>query len=264
MTRKPTLKKPQPLTAAIIAYMQAGEERGDAQCAGLRVRCLASGQKVFFYRYRARDGALREIRLGEVGPLTLTKARHAVARKRLEREQGKDPQLEKRKEREQATRERLAQRQATDALENLVNEYIDEVLKGQKRGAESAPILRQDLLPVLGHRPALQITRRELQDEVIRPKMAKAPKSSPGAISGPCSTEYPIGFSHASAASSTTDSVKAAITAPATTARRARRAPAIRACCRCAARAPRAPFSRIRRESCAGARRRPAAAARRP
>jgi integrase len=29
---------------------------------------------------------------------------------------------------------------------------------------------------VLGHRPALQITRRELQDEVIRPKMAKAPR----------------------------------------------------------------------------------------
>ena len=63
-------KKPQPLTAAIIAYMQAGEERGDAQCAGLRVRCLGSGQKAFFYRYRARDGALREIRLDQAGPLT--------------------------------------------------------------------------------------------------------------------------------------------------------------------------------------------------
>jgi hypothetical protein len=152
MVRKPTLKKPQPLTAAIIAYMRAGEERGDAQCAGLHVRCLASAQKVFFYRCRARDGALREIRLGEVGPLTLTKARDAVARKRREREQGKDPQLEKRKEREQATRERLAQRQATYTPKNLVNEYIEEVLKGQKRGAESARILRQDLLPVYAAR----------------------------------------------------------------------------------------------------------------
>ena len=101
-----------PLTAAIIACMKQGEERGDAQCAGLRVRCLASGQKVFFYRYRARDGALREIRLGEVGPLTLAKARNAAVRKRLEREQGKDPQLEKRKEREQATRERIASARA--------------------------------------------------------------------------------------------------------------------------------------------------------
>jgi len=35
MARKPTLKKPQPLTAAIIAYPKPGEERGDAQCAGL-------------------------------------------------------------------------------------------------------------------------------------------------------------------------------------------------------------------------------------
>ena len=50
------------------------------------------------------------------------------------------------------------------------------MLDKQKRGGESARILRQDLLPVLGHRPPLQITRRELQDEVIRPKMAKAPR----------------------------------------------------------------------------------------
>ncbi len=176
MRRKPTPKKPQPLTAAIIAYMKPGEERGDGQCAGLRVRCLASGQKVFFYRYRGRDRALREIRLGPVGPLTLAKARDAALRKRLERDQGIDPQLEKRKQKEEAARARVAQRQAAYTLEDLVNEYIKEELKGQKRGAESARLLRQDLLPVLGHRPALQITRRELQDEVIRPRLAKAPR----------------------------------------------------------------------------------------
>ena len=34
--------------------MKPGEERADAQCAGSRVRCLASGGKVFFYRYRTR------------------------------------------------------------------------------------------------------------------------------------------------------------------------------------------------------------------
>jgi integrase len=176
MAQKPILKKPEPLTAAIISYMKAGEERADAQCAGLRVRCLASGQKVFFYRYRGRDGALRQIRLGDFGPLTLAKARDAALRKRLERDQGKDPQLEKRQQKAEAARERMAQRQAAYTLEDLVNEYIKEVLDHQKRGAESVRILRQDLLPVLGHRPALQITRRELQDEVIRPKMAKAPR----------------------------------------------------------------------------------------
>ena len=176
MPNKSRSKKPQPLTAAIIAYMKPGEERADAQCPGLRVRCLASGQKVFFYRYRGRDGALRQIRLGDFGPLTLAKARDAALRKRLERDQGKDPQLEKRRQKAEAARERMAQRQTAYTLENLVNEYIEEVLDSQKRGAESARILRQDLLPVLGHRPALQITRRELQDEVIRPKMARAPR----------------------------------------------------------------------------------------
>lgn len=74
-TLKPIPKKPEPLTAAIIADMAPGEERGDAQVPGLRVRCSVTGKKVFFYRYRSQDGALREIILGDVGPLTLAKAR---------------------------------------------------------------------------------------------------------------------------------------------------------------------------------------------
>lgn len=118
MAQKPILKKPEPLTAAIISYMKPGEERTGAQCAGLRVRCLASGQKVFFYRYRGRDRALREIRLGQVWPLTLAKARDAALRKRLERDQGIDPQLEKRKQKEEAARARVAQRQAVELLKS--------------------------------------------------------------------------------------------------------------------------------------------------
>lgn len=111
MRLKPALKNPQPLTAVIIAYLKPGDERADAQCAGLRVRCSAGGKRVFFYRYRSTDGALREIRLGDVGSLTLAKARDAALKKRVERDQGEDPQLEKRKERVEATRERLAERQ---------------------------------------------------------------------------------------------------------------------------------------------------------
>jgi integrase len=178
MSQKPIPSKPEPLTAAIIAYMQPGEERADGQCAGLRVRCLGSGKKVFFYRYRARDEALREIKLGEVGPLTLAKARLAVGRKRLEREQGKDPQLEKRKEYLEARRDRAAQRQAAYAVEDLIEEYIREVLAKQKRGAESARLLRRDFVPVFGSRPASKLTRRELQDELIRPTMLRHPRKA--------------------------------------------------------------------------------------
>ena len=175
MQQKPIPKNPQPLTAGIIADMEPGEERGDAQCPGLRVRCSASGKKVFFYRYRSKDGALREIRLGDVGPLTLAKARDAALKKRVERDQGKDPQLEKRKEREEATRERVAQRYTVN---DLVDEYVKEALSKQKRGAEAERLLRKYFLPVFDGKPAIELTRRELQDELIRPKMLKHPRTA--------------------------------------------------------------------------------------
>ena len=59
-------KKPEPLTAAIIADMALGEERGDAQAPGLRVRCSSTRKKVFFFATVPRS-ALREIILGDVG-----------------------------------------------------------------------------------------------------------------------------------------------------------------------------------------------------
>ena len=177
-TLKPTPKKPEPLTAAIIADMAPGEERGDAQAPGLRVRCSATGKKVFFYRYRSQDGALREIILGDVGPLTLAKARDAAMKKRLERQQGKDPQLEKRKAREEALRERASERQREYTVGDLVEEYIKEALSKQKRGAESARLLRRDFVPLFGGKPAIELTRRELQDELIRPTLLKHPRKA--------------------------------------------------------------------------------------
>ena len=182
MTQRPTLKptprKREPLTAAIIADMTPGEERGDAQVPGLRVRCSATGKKVFFYRYRSQDRVLREVILGDVGPLTLAKARDAAFKKRLERQQGVDPQLEKRKAREEAMREREAERQREYTVGDLVEEYIEEGLSKQKRGAESARLLRRDVIPLFGNKPAIELTRRELQDELIRPTLLKHPRKA--------------------------------------------------------------------------------------
>lgn len=177
-TLKPTLKKREPLTAAIIADMAPGEERGDAQVPGLRVRSSSTGRKVFFYRYRSQDEALREIILGDVGPLTLAKARDAAQKKRLERQQGKDPQLEKRKAREEAMREREAERQRAYTVGDLVEEYIEEALSKQKRGADSARLLRRDVIALFGSKPAIELTRRELQDELIRPTLLKHPRKA--------------------------------------------------------------------------------------
>jgi hypothetical protein len=102
MSKKPILpvhRKPVELTRHIIAEMKPGDELSDAGCPGLRVRCNGSA-RVFFYRYRLAGGTLRQIKLGEFGPLTLPAARVELTKRRLERERGSDPQEEKKKARE--------------------------------------------------------------------------------------------------------------------------------------------------------------------
>ncbi len=168
--------KSEALTRQIIADMPPGNELGDPSLPGLRVRSTATGKKVFFYRYRARDGALRQIKLGEFGAMTLAEARKAVLKRKMEREQGIDPQLEKRRDRDKQRSERAAERQANYTVGDLIEQYIEEDLAKQKRGAEGERLLRRELLPKLGHRPATAITRNELREQVIRPVLSRAPR----------------------------------------------------------------------------------------
>ena len=111
--KKPTLDSAtqrRSLTQRIIADMTPGEELGDQDCRGLRVRCTTSGNAYFFYRYRAPSGALRQISLGKFGPLTLAGARKELAKKRLLRDDGIELQGEKRKARAAAQEQYKAER----------------------------------------------------------------------------------------------------------------------------------------------------------
>lgn len=169
------MKKPPPLlTPRIIADLRSGDECADPDYPGLRVR-RTNAARVFFYRYRASDSALREIKLGEFGPMTLAEARKALGRLKLERERGVDPQLQKQHSRTEARRKREAEKLASYTVEKLVEDFVAEKLSTQKRGAEGARLLRRDLLPKLGDRAAAGLTRRELQDEVIRSMLKRAP-----------------------------------------------------------------------------------------
>jgi hypothetical protein len=172
------MKKPPPmLTSRIIADLRSGDEccARDADYPGLRVR-RTNAARVVFCRFRASDGALREIKLGEFGPMTLAEARRALGRLKLERERGVDPHLQKQQVRTQARRKREAEKLASYAVENMVEGFIDEKLSKQKTGAEGARLSRHDLLPRLGDRAAAGLTRRELQEEVIRPMLKRAPR----------------------------------------------------------------------------------------
>jgi hypothetical protein len=61
---------------------------------------------------------------------------------------------------------------------DLVEDYIKEALSKQKRGAESARLLRRDFVPLFGSKPARELTRRELQDELIRPTLLRHPRKA--------------------------------------------------------------------------------------
>jgi len=126
-----------PLTRQIIADMRPDEERGDAECVGLRVRCAASA-RVFMYRYRAQDGAVRQIKLGEsgngAGQLSLAEARaKVVLKKRQRRIEGVDPQHEKREARKLELQKRKAAQGGAYTVAQLIKEYDEEVLSKQKR-----------------------------------------------------------------------------------------------------------------------------------
>jgi hypothetical protein len=115
------------LTPRIIADMRSDDECADPDNPGLRIR-RTNATRVFFYRYRALDGALREIKLGEFGPMTLAEARKTLGRLKLERERGVDPQLQKQQVRAEARLKREAEMRAHYTVERLVEDYVAEKL----------------------------------------------------------------------------------------------------------------------------------------
>jgi hypothetical protein len=119
---------------------------------------------------------LREIKLGEFGPMNLAQARKALGRLKLERSRGVDPQLQKQQARTEARRQCEAEKHARYTVEKLVEHYIDERLSKQKRGVEGARLLRRELVAKLGDRPAAEVTRHELLNAVIRPILTRAPR----------------------------------------------------------------------------------------
>lgn len=85
-------------------------------------------------------------------------------------------QLQKQQAPTDARRQREAGKLAGYSVEKLVADYMAEKLAKQKRGYEGARLLCRDLRSELGDRAATELTRREFQDEVIRPMLVRAPR----------------------------------------------------------------------------------------
>lgn len=179
MDKKPIPKRPpEVLTPAIIAAMTPAEERGDAKTPGLRVRCLSDGKtKVFHYRYRDDAGALRQIKIGQLGPLTLEAARKRVLELKVERHRGHDPQAEKKARSAAARAERAKQKIKAYTVSDAVEDYLSEVVD-RKRMSKGAAEARRMLERAIASNKALPMggfTRLQAHD-LIKSVAETAPR----------------------------------------------------------------------------------------
>lgn len=155
------------LNPTIITSMHPGQELADPENPGLRVRCGAKGVKVFFYRYKADSGALRQIKLGEFPPagvMTLAAARKALAEAKTARHKGVDLQGEKQAAKTQAKVERVQQKVRGYTVGRMIEDYlVGHVVpvRKDKGASEVTRFLSSPDLSAIRKRPAVEVTRNE-------------------------------------------------------------------------------------------------------
>lgn len=144
---------------------------------GLRVTCGASGTKTFYYRYTSpMTGKLAQLKIGNYPLVGLAEARQILRDLKVMRKSGRCPATEK-KQQKLADQERHAAEQAARSfsVKDLVDFYLrerieDRIVDGKKIPGARKPkgqsevrrTLYNDLVPMLGDRPAAEITRRDI------------------------------------------------------------------------------------------------------
>jgi integrase len=158
--------------------MQPGDECGDAKEPGLRIRCLSDGKtKTFFYRYRDDAGALRQIKVGVLGALTLDQARKRVALLKVDRTRGVDPQAEKRARVATAKAERSKRKMKVYTAADVVQDYLNELVDKNRKPKGAAEVRRmlERAISNAGSSPVEGFTRLQAH-ELIREVAGKAPR----------------------------------------------------------------------------------------
>jgi integrase len=141
----------------------------DSLVRGMGIRVSEGGVRTFIlitrfpgHRYPARRS------LGEYPTVTLEQARDK-ARLWIELvHRGIDPATEE-------ERLRLAeQRRRADTFGSIADDFIREKLPGERKGWEVAQDLQRVFIPILGNRPIVEITARDIV-EIIKPVARRAP-----------------------------------------------------------------------------------------
>jgi integrase len=162
---------------------------------GLRLRRVSGDSRTWTYRYRSpKDDKLRQVRLGRWPAVSWEKAVVRWDELRQARDNGTDPQLERRARRAE-TRAKLVAESAEKKLKAItvekvvrkfLAEHVEQACKTDKAKYEALRIFEGRVLPKLGDKPAVAIDRADAADflagvKLEAPALARLLRSRLGA-----------------------------------------------------------------------------------
>ena len=148
--------------------LKVGENLSDPKRPGFRMISNKSG-KAWAYRYKSPvDGKDKILSFGTYPEMELGEARTEWKRLKTQRDQGEDPRLKSE-----------ADTKATTSVETLCRKYIAEYAKVKKRSwKEDDRQLFFDVTPRFGERPAVDLTRDDIEAMLTEVQERGSPRSA--------------------------------------------------------------------------------------
>lgn len=121
------------------------------------------------YRYKAHNGKLKQIKLGNYPAMSLAAARQEYNDFKKLRDKGGDPRVAREAIRRETVNKAKADKQKQYTVERMCSDYLDEhvdVKRGHKAATEAHRLIKKDVLPVLGAIPSVNLTVNDVHDMV--------------------------------------------------------------------------------------------------
>lgn len=155
-------------------------EYRDRLITGLVLRVTHQGSKSWCLVYRRADKKQQRMNLGRYPTVGIAQARTLAKDALLELSQGNDPVIL----REQKAQDQLQTEKDALTLEALSKDFIERHCKvNTRRWKATEQVFRNHINPALGHRPAKDITRKDVNGFLDKLKATKRPHAANHALS---------------------------------------------------------------------------------
>src|SRR5574337_62731 len=151
-----------PASAYRLDFDMAGGPR-DPYVRGFALRTTAAGTRTFLLSYVAADGRERRHKIGDFGPHTVTTAREAARKLRMQVDAGHDPYADAKQSRAKAEAQRAL---SAATFGGLMGAYVEQLRRAKKPSADKVEgeVHRtiKDAFPALWRMPAAEVSLDDL------------------------------------------------------------------------------------------------------